>query len=92
MKKISIIILTSLAVCLSAHAQSMYDAYTFSENNYMGTAKSVGLANAVTALGGDLEHARGIRQEQSAAHEGSRREEEELLGPLVLIHSEREES
>ena len=41
-------------MCLSAQAQSMYDAYTFSENNYMGTAKSVGLANAVTALGGDL--------------------------------------
>ena len=54
MKKIFTIIVTSFAVCLAAHAQSMYDAYTFSENNYIGTAKSAGLANAVTALGGDL--------------------------------------
>lgn len=54
MKKISLIILTSLAMCLSAQAQSMYDAYTFSELNYIGTAKSAGLSNAVTAIGGDL--------------------------------------
>ncbi|MBP5488334.1 MAG: hypothetical protein J6X77_02060 [Bacteroidales bacterium] len=53
MKK-SFILILSLAVCTAASAQSMYDAYTFAENNYIGTARSAGLANAVTALGGDL--------------------------------------
>ena len=32
----------------------MYDAYLFCENDYIGSAKSAGLSNAVTALGGDL--------------------------------------
>lgn len=54
MKKTSIIILLSLSACISAGAQSMYDAYTFAETNYIGTAKSAALSNAVTALGGDL--------------------------------------
>lgn len=53
MKK-TLIVLISLAACASASAQSMYDAYTFGENNYIGSAKSLGLSNAVTALGGDL--------------------------------------
>lgn len=39
---------------IAASAQSMYDGYLFSENNYFGSAKSAGLSNAVTALGGDL--------------------------------------
>ena len=54
MKKTFILIVTTIAMCLAAQAQSMYDGYTFAENNYIGTAKSAGLANAVTALGGDL--------------------------------------
>lgn len=54
MKKTFILIVTTIAMCLSAQAQSMYDAYTFADINYIGTAKSAGLANAVTALGGDL--------------------------------------
>lgn len=32
----------------------MYDAMTFSENQYYGTARTMGLGNAVTAVGGDL--------------------------------------
>lgn len=32
----------------------MYDALPFAQNNYYGTARSVALGNAVTALGGDL--------------------------------------
>lgn len=32
----------------------MYDAMTFSEVNYYGTARSMSLGNAMTALGGDL--------------------------------------
>ena len=39
---------------ISAGAQSMYDGINFSENNYYGTARSISLGNAVTALGGDL--------------------------------------
>lgn len=54
MKKTFILIIASLSVCLAAHAQSMYDGYTFAETNYIGTAKTAGLSNAVTALGGDL--------------------------------------
>ncbi len=35
-------------------AQTFSDALTYSENNYYGTARSIALGNAVTALGGDL--------------------------------------
>lgn len=32
----------------------MYDAFTLSQNNYGGTARSIALGNAMTAVGGDL--------------------------------------
>jgi len=32
----------------------MWDAYLFSQQNYYGTARSVGLGNAMTAVGGDI--------------------------------------
>lgn len=35
-------------------AQNMYDAINVSRNEYYGTARSMGLGNAVTAVGGDL--------------------------------------
>lgn len=54
MKKTYILIVALLSVCFVAHSQSMYDGYNMAENNYIGTAKSAGLSNAVTALGGDL--------------------------------------
>ena len=41
-----------LAVCASS--QTMQDALTFSSNNYYGTARSMAMGNAFTALGGDL--------------------------------------
>lgn len=41
-------------MALSASAQTVYDAYTFSRNDYIGTARSLALGNAMTALGGDL--------------------------------------
>lgn len=44
----------SAAFALSAGAQNMYDAYTLSENHYGGTARSIALGNALTAVGGDL--------------------------------------
>ncbi|MCQ2177557.1 MAG: hypothetical protein MJY42_01565 [Bacteroidales bacterium] len=47
-------IMALLAAPALAGAQSMYDAMTFSESLYYGTARSIALGNAVTALGGDL--------------------------------------
>lgn len=38
---------------IAAGAQEWQDAYLFSQNNYGGTARSIGLGNAMTALGGD---------------------------------------
>jgi len=53
MKKTAITIILSLAaVC--AHAQTAYDAQMFSENDYEGTARTMAMGNAFTALGGDL--------------------------------------
>ena len=43
-----------LALATAAGAKSMYDAIAFSQNNYFGTARSMAMGNAVTALGGDL--------------------------------------
>ena len=42
------------AAAFSAGAQTLQDAVTFGENNYYGTARSIALGNAMTALGGDL--------------------------------------
>jgi len=38
----------------SIQAQTMWDAYNFAQTTYYGTAKSVALGNAMTAVGGDL--------------------------------------
>ena len=43
-----------LAAAASAAAQDMYDALRYSDYNYYGTARTIGMGNAVTALGGDL--------------------------------------
>lgn len=53
MKKIAITLLLALAAT-AAGAQTMYDALAFSENDYMGTARTMAMCNAFTALGGDL--------------------------------------
>lgn len=39
---------------LAAGAQTMYDGLNYSQNNYYGTARSIGMGNAMTAVGGDL--------------------------------------
>lgn len=41
-------------VAVSAGAQTIPEALQYSENNYYGTARSIALGNAMTALGGDL--------------------------------------
>ena len=54
MKKTALTILLAALSALASNAQSAYDAWLFSENNYEGTARSVAMGNAFTALGGDL--------------------------------------
>lgn len=53
MRKIMFTALLSLTGVV-AGAQTMYDGLTFSQNNYYGTARSIGMGNAMTAVGGDL--------------------------------------
>lgn len=53
MRKTAFLILFALAA-MSAQAQTIYDALRFSERDYEGTARSVAMGNAFTALGGDL--------------------------------------
>lgn len=53
MKRISITFL-ALALCAGAWAQNIGDAFNYSRNEYGGTAKSVGMGNAMTAVGGDM--------------------------------------
>lgn len=54
MKRICTLVLSLAAFAATAGAQTMYDALTLSENNYNGTARSIALGNAMTAVGGDL--------------------------------------
>lgn len=54
MKKIIFAIALLLGAVSSASAQGMYDALNFSDSNYYGTARSMAIGNAVTALGGDI--------------------------------------
>ena len=54
MKKTFITILIAAAACSGAAAQTAYDALLFSEKDYEGTARSMAMGNAFTALGGDL--------------------------------------
>ena len=53
MKKIATIILF-MAAAVCSHAQTAYDALLFSENEYEGSARTMAMGNAFTALGGDL--------------------------------------
>ena len=54
MKKIIFAALLSAMATAGAGAQNMYDALTFGQNNYTGTARSLGMGNAVTSVGGDI--------------------------------------
>lgn len=54
MKKIILSIVALAAGSMVAGAQNMYDAINFSRNDYLGTARTMALGNAVTAIGGDL--------------------------------------
>lgn len=55
MKKITIIaILLIASISNIVYAQDMYDALRFSKLDYEGTARSMAMGNAFTAVGGDL--------------------------------------
>lgn len=54
MRKAALILLLTAASAIAGYAQTAYDAFLFSENNYEGTARTVAMGNAFTALGGDL--------------------------------------
>ena len=54
MKRIAIILTALAAITISASAQDSYYAEMLSRNNYYGTARSIALGGAMTALGGDL--------------------------------------
>lgn len=54
MKKTFITVITLAAAMLTAGAQGAYDARLFSETNHEGTARTLAMGNAFTALGGDL--------------------------------------
>lgn len=54
MKRVFISTILMLSLSIAAGAQNMFDGHTMSRNNYYGTARSVALGNAMTALGGDL--------------------------------------
>jgi len=53
MKKIIVILVLSLSGTV-AIAQDMYDALNLNTTNYYGTARSLALGNAMTAVGGDI--------------------------------------
>ena len=54
MKKTLIACILALSAPVAAPAQTMNDALTQSQNDYYGTAKTIGMGGAVTAVGGDL--------------------------------------
>ena len=53
MKKTAFVLLL-MAAATAAGAQTIQDALRFSESNYEGTARTLAMGNAFTALGGDL--------------------------------------
>ena len=53
MKRTALVLLLTAATA-GVQAQTIYDALRFSESNYEGTARTLAMGNAFTALGGDL--------------------------------------
>lgn len=54
MMKKTIPILLMTVIASEAGAQTLSDALKFGDNNYYGTARTIAMGNAFTALGGDL--------------------------------------
>ena len=68
MRKSIFVISIFLAASAGAGAQTMYDALTFSRNDYYGTAKSIAMGNAMTAVGGGCKA--GQQPSQYGRHRG----------------------
>ena len=54
MKKTASVIIILAAMSAFGHAQTASDAILFSSTDYEGTARTMAMGNAFTALGGDL--------------------------------------
>ncbi len=54
MKKLALILITSISILISAGAQNVDDALRYSQIFYSGTARFNSMGGAFTALGGDL--------------------------------------
>lgn len=54
MKKIFTAFASLILLASMAQAQTMSDALTFGRSDYYGTARTLGMGNAVTAVGGDM--------------------------------------
>lgn len=54
MKKTALILSLMTMAAGAGSAQTIYDALRYSESNYEGTARTLAMGNAFTALGGDL--------------------------------------
>lgn len=50
----AVLTIAAALTAIAADAQTIYDALRISERNYEGTARTVAMGNAFTALGGDL--------------------------------------
>ena len=53
MRKTALVLSLTVLTATAASAQTEFDALMFSENNYEGTARTMAMGNAFTALGGD---------------------------------------
>ena len=53
MRKTALVLSLTVFTAVAASAQTEFDALMFSENNYEGTARTMAMGNAFTALGGD---------------------------------------
>ncbi|MBO7255971.1 MAG: TonB-dependent receptor, partial [Bacteroidales bacterium] len=54
MKKYILLLSILTIASFSGYSQNMYDALRYSQLYYEGTARSMGLGNAMVSLGGDL--------------------------------------
>ena len=54
MKRIATIIIVIMALCGAVRAQGDYEAFTFSQADYWGTARFMGAGGAFGATGGDF--------------------------------------
>lgn len=84
MKKLATTILLSAAAAVAANAQTSADALRYSVNDYYGTARTMAMGNAFTALGGDL-GSLGINPAGSAVNSFS----QVTISPSVSIVSTR---